>query len=95
MNTIDKLSYLVMMIGAYVRLFVHPTIALFALSHKIPANALQGAYWGTAYAAYSLIYTPGYGVHTWNLHNKDLIKPLYVSFISLTLSLCHIHLSCR
>lgn len=39
----------------------------------------QGAYWGTAYAAYALIYTPGYYVHTWNLHNKDLVRPLYVS----------------
>lgn len=71
-----------MMICAYVRPFVHSTILCSALSHKIPANTLQGAYWGTAYAAYSLIYTPGYGVHTWNLHNKDLIKPLYVSCCS-------------
>jgi hypothetical protein len=39
---------------------------------------LKGAYWGTAYAGYALIYTPGYGVHIWNLHNKDLIRPLYV-----------------
>ncbi|CAI7648602.1 unnamed protein product [Penicillium pancosmium] len=39
-----------------------------------------GAYWGTAYAGYSLIFTPGYYVHTWNLQNKDLIRPLYVSF---------------
>jgi len=60
--------------------FVRSTIPLFPLAPKITAKTLQGAYWGTAYAAYSLIYTPGYGVHTWNLHNKDLIKPLYVCF---------------
>uniref|UniRef100_L2FWA6 60s ribosomal protein l36 n=1 Tax=Colletotrichum fructicola (strain Nara gc5) TaxID=1213859 RepID=L2FWA6_COLFN len=36
-----------------------------------------GAYWGTAYAAYGMIWTPGYYVHTWNLRNKDLIQPLY------------------
>ncbi|GFN20892.1 hypothetical protein ABZX51_009818 [Aspergillus tubingensis] len=40
-----------------------------------------GAYWGTAYAGYALIYTPGYYVHTWNLHNKDLIRPLYLILI--------------
>ncbi|KAJ5677953.1 uncharacterized protein N7477_003586 [Penicillium maclennaniae] len=37
----------------------------------------KGAYWGTAYAGYSLIFTPGYYVHTWNLRNGDLVKPLY------------------
>ncbi|KAJ5371216.1 uncharacterized protein N7496_007308 [Penicillium cataractarum] len=42
---------------------------------------LKGAYWGTAYAGYALIYTPGYGVHTWNLHNKDLTRPLYLILI--------------
>ncbi|GAB1192743.1 hypothetical protein APSETT444_001939 [Aspergillus pseudonomiae] len=39
-----------------------------------------GAYWGTAYAAYGMIYTPGYYVHTWDLRNRDLIRPLYVGF---------------
>lgn len=43
------------------------------------AHFLQGAYWGTAYAGYAMIYTPGYYVHTWNLRNGDLIQPLYVS----------------
>ena len=41
----------------------------------------QGAYCGTAYAAYSLIYTPGYYVHQWNLHNKDLVQPLYLILV--------------
>ncbi|KAL4806196.1 hypothetical protein BDV18DRAFT_124092 [Aspergillus unguis] len=40
-----------------------------------------GAYWGAAYAGYALIYSPGYYVHTWNLHNKDLIRPLYLILI--------------
>ncbi|OOQ88418.1 putative 60s ribosomal protein l36 protein [Penicillium brasilianum] len=40
-----------------------------------------GAYWGTAYAGYALIYAPGYGIHTWNLHNKDLIRPLYLILV--------------
>lgn len=39
----------------------------------------KGAYWGTAYAGFSLIYTPGYFVHQWNLVYGDLIHPLYVS----------------
>ncbi|CAJ2511129.1 Uu.00g067540.m01.CDS01 [Anthostomella pinea] len=42
---------------------------------------LQGAYWGTAYAGYSMIYTPGYYVHQWNLHNRDLVRPLYLILI--------------
>ena len=27
---------------------------------------------------HGLRWTLGYGVHTWNLHNKDIIRPLYV-----------------
>lgn len=41
-------------------------------------NDIQGAYWGTTYVAYALIYTPGYYVYTWNLQNRDMIRPLYV-----------------
>ncbi|KAE8391182.1 hypothetical protein BDV23DRAFT_171776 [Aspergillus alliaceus] len=40
-----------------------------------------GAYCGTAYAAYGMISTPGYYVHTWDLRNKDLIRPLYLIFV--------------
>ncbi|KAK7543209.1 hypothetical protein IWX49DRAFT_600651 [Phyllosticta citricarpa] len=40
-----------------------------------------GAYWGTAYAAYGLISTPGYYVHMWNLHNRDLVRPLYLILV--------------
>ncbi|GME48407.1 60s ribosomal protein l36 [Neofusicoccum parvum] len=41
----------------------------------------KGAYWGTAYAAYALIFEPGYYVHTWNLTMGDLIHPLYLILI--------------
>ncbi|KAJ4397790.1 hypothetical protein N0V93_002027 [Gnomoniopsis smithogilvyi] len=40
-----------------------------------------GAYWATAYAGYSMIFTPGYYVHQWNLHNRDLIQPLWLILI--------------
>ncbi|KAB2569228.1 hypothetical protein DBV05_g12097 [Lasiodiplodia theobromae] len=40
-----------------------------------------GAYWGTAYAGYSLIFSPGYYVHTWNLRNGDLVYPLWLILI--------------
>jgi hypothetical protein len=61
-------------------MYVTSPIALIpeATSWSSLTDKLKGAYWGTAYAGYALIYTPGYGVHTWNLHNKDLIRPLYV-----------------
>ncbi|KAF7538493.1 hypothetical protein G7054_g2885 [Neopestalotiopsis clavispora] len=39
------------------------------------------AYWGTAYAGYSMIFTPGYYVHTWDLTNGDLIRPLYLILV--------------
>ncbi|KAH7026716.1 uncharacterized protein B0I36DRAFT_415395 [Microdochium trichocladiopsis] len=40
-----------------------------------------GSYWGTAYAAYELIKTPGYYVHTWDLHLGDMIRPGYLILI--------------
>jgi hypothetical protein len=51
-----------------------------ATMHYISRNltVTQAAYWGTAYAGYSMIFTPGYYVHTWDLTNGDLIRPLYV-----------------
>ncbi|KAJ5754433.1 hypothetical protein N7533_003976 [Penicillium manginii] len=57
-------------------------LAWFVTTLCMVISTACGAYWGTAYAGYSLIFTPGYFVHTWNLHNKDLIRPLYVSFES-------------
>lgn len=38
----------------------------------------QGNYWGCTYASYSLIYTPGFFVHSWDLLLSDTIKPYYV-----------------
>ncbi|KAG9566877.1 hypothetical protein KCU71_g3188, partial [Aureobasidium melanogenum] len=40
-----------------------------------------GAYLGTAYAGYGMIYTPGYFVHQWNLRNADLVQPLYLILV--------------
>ncbi|KAK0119463.1 hypothetical protein ONS95_010911 [Cadophora gregata] len=40
-----------------------------------------GAYWGTAFAGYSLIFTPGYYAHQWNLHSGDLVQPLYLILV--------------
>ncbi|KAF5862058.1 hypothetical protein ETB97_012205 [Aspergillus alliaceus] len=53
----------------------YPFSSLYLCSLKLTAP--QGAYCGTAYAAYGMISTPGYYVHTWDLRNKDLIRPLY------------------
>ncbi|KAJ5762411.1 uncharacterized protein N7511_005793 [Penicillium nucicola] len=41
----------------------------------------RGAYWGTAYASYALISSPGYFVHTWDLTKKDLIRPLFLILV--------------
>lgn len=38
-----------------------------------------GAFWGTAYAGYEMVATPGYYVHQWHLTNGDLVRPLWVS----------------
>ncbi|KAG9523715.1 hypothetical protein KCV07_g2301, partial [Aureobasidium melanogenum] len=40
-----------------------------------------GAYLGTVYAGYGMIYTPGYYVHQWNLRNADLVQPLYLILV--------------
>ncbi|KAH0207836.1 hypothetical protein KCU99_g278, partial [Aureobasidium melanogenum] len=40
-----------------------------------------GAYLGTLYAGYGMIYTPGYYVHQWNLRNADLVQPLYLILV--------------
>lgn len=39
------------------------------------------AYCSTAYAAYRMQSTPGYFVHEWNMHNEDLIEPLYLILV--------------
>ncbi|KAJ1334072.1 hypothetical protein MN608_04075 [Microdochium nivale] len=40
-----------------------------------------GAYWGTAYAGFELVLTPGYYVHTWDLRLGDVIRPAYLILI--------------
>ncbi|KAJ5122343.1 hypothetical protein N7448_003475 [Penicillium atrosanguineum] len=59
------------------RLYVRVILEKKFRAEEILVILAYGAYWGTAYAGYSLIFTPGYYVHTWNLHNGDLVKPLY------------------
>ena len=54
--------------------FLSPLLSMWA------DDDIQGAYWGTAYSGYALIYAPGYYVHTWNLRNKDMVRPLYVCY---------------
>ncbi|KAJ5218878.1 uncharacterized protein N7498_000977 [Penicillium cinerascens] len=73
------------MVVATMCLFLRITVRLW-LEKKLRVEEFMvilayGAYWGTAYAGYGLIYTPGYFVHTWNLHNEDLIRPLYLILI--------------
>ncbi|KAH8203862.1 hypothetical protein TruAng_001926 [Truncatella angustata] len=53
--------------------------ALFYRSNN--TDRAQGAYWGTAYAGYGMIFTPGYYVHTWDLTNGDLVRPLYLILV--------------
>ncbi|KAJ5344827.1 hypothetical protein N7452_002831 [Penicillium brevicompactum] len=68
---------LCLLLRAYVKIWLDKKLRV----EEVMMIGAYGAYWGTAYAAYSLIYTPGYGVHTWNLHNQDLIKPLYLILV--------------
>ncbi|KAH7015830.1 hypothetical protein EDB80DRAFT_833012 [Ilyonectria destructans] len=64
---------LCLLLRAYARLWLARKVS----AEEVLMILAYGAYWGTAYAAYALIWSPGYYIHTWNLHNKDLIKPLY------------------
>ncbi|KAF7553046.1 hypothetical protein G7Z17_g3902 [Cylindrodendrum hubeiense] len=68
---------LCLLLRAYARLWLERKVSV----EEVLMILAYGAYWGTAYAAYALIWTPGYYVHTWNLHNKDLIQPLYLILI--------------
>ncbi|KKY24900.1 hypothetical protein UCRPC4_g02266 [Phaeomoniella chlamydospora] len=71
----------IMTIAFFLRLY-----AKWWMSRKVHVEEVlmvlaYGAYWGTAYAGYALIYTPGYYVHQWNLYNRDLIRPLYLILV--------------
>ncbi|KAK8162013.1 hypothetical protein IWX90DRAFT_515640 [Phyllosticta citrichinensis] len=65
------------LLRAYGRLFVEKKFGI----EEAMMICAYGAYWGTAYTAHALIATPGYFVHTWNLHNGDLVRPLYLILV--------------
>ncbi|KAJ5871750.1 uncharacterized protein N7529_004103 [Penicillium soppii] len=58
---------LCLLLRAYVRLWLDGKLRI----EEVLMICVYGAYLAAAYAAYSLIYTSRYGVHTWDLHNKD------------------------
>ncbi|KAF7588253.1 hypothetical protein BBP40_005975 [Aspergillus hancockii] len=69
----------------YVRLWLDKKARI----EDILAICAYGAFWGTNYAGYSMIWTPGYYVHTWNLRNGDLIHPLWVEQLILIYGCCY------
>ncbi|KAB5531373.1 hypothetical protein GE09DRAFT_1252038 [Coniochaeta sp. 2T2.1] len=65
----------------FVRLYAKLWVLRRIRVEEVLMTLAYGAYWGTAYAGYGMIYTPGYFVHQWNLRNGDLIRPLYLVLI--------------
>ncbi|EYE93879.1 uncharacterized protein EURHEDRAFT_459029 [Aspergillus ruber CBS 135680] len=61
----------------YVRIWLDRKVRV----EDVMAICAYGAHCGTAYAAYALIDVPGYYVHTWNLRNKEMVRPLYLILI--------------
>ncbi|RAH46719.1 uncharacterized protein BO95DRAFT_431040 [Aspergillus brunneoviolaceus CBS 621.78] len=68
---------LCMCLRIYVRVWLDRSIRL----EDVLMIGAFGSYWGTAYAGYEMIHTPGYFVHQWNLHMGDLVRPLYLILI--------------
>ncbi|PYI18173.1 hypothetical protein BO99DRAFT_433790 [Aspergillus violaceofuscus CBS 115571] len=68
---------LCMCLRIYVRVWLDRSIRL----EDVLMVGAFGSYWGTAYAGYEMIHTPGYFVHQWNLHMGDLVRPLYLILI--------------
>ncbi|OJJ95732.1 hypothetical protein ASPACDRAFT_126540 [Aspergillus aculeatus ATCC 16872] len=68
---------LCMCLRIYVRVWLDRSIRL----EDVLMIGAFGSYWGTAYAGYEMIQTPGYFVHQWNLHMGDLVRPLYLILI--------------
>ncbi|PWY75073.1 hypothetical protein BO70DRAFT_431053 [Aspergillus heteromorphus CBS 117.55] len=62
---------------SYVRLWLDRKVRV----EDVFAICAYGAYWGTAYAGYEMIRTPGYYVHEWNMTNGDLIRPLWLILV--------------
>ncbi|KAH0436387.1 hypothetical protein CcaCcLH18_04407 [Colletotrichum camelliae] len=82
-TTCMVIATLCLFVRCYARLWIEKKVRI--EEGIVPLSILMilayGAYWGTAYAAYGMIWTPGYYVHTWNLRNKDLIQPLYLILV--------------
>ncbi|KAL3481107.1 hypothetical protein BJX99DRAFT_195375 [Aspergillus californicus] len=71
------ITTLCLLLRLFARVWVDKKVRL----EEVLMVCAYGAYWGTAYAGYALISTPGYYVHTWDLHNEDLIRPLYLILV--------------
>ncbi|RKU43781.1 hypothetical protein DL546_004585 [Coniochaeta pulveracea] len=71
------ISTLFLLVRLYAKIWVRKETR----TEEILMVLAYGAYWGTAYAGYGMIYTPGYFVHQWNMRNGDLIRPLYLILV--------------
>ncbi|RAL16576.1 uncharacterized protein BO97DRAFT_467884 [Aspergillus homomorphus CBS 101889] len=71
------IATLCMCLRIYVRIWLDRSIRL----EDVLMVGAFGSYWGTAYAGYEMIHTPGYFVHQWNLQMGDLVRPLYLILI--------------
>ncbi|KAH7411401.1 hypothetical protein BKA64DRAFT_569183 [Cadophora sp. MPI-SDFR-AT-0126] len=76
-TTCMVISTLCVLLRGYAKLWLTKKIGI----EEVLMVLAYGAYWGTAFAGYSLIYTPGYYVHQWNLHSGDLVQPLYLILV--------------
>ncbi|PVH72916.1 hypothetical protein DL98DRAFT_552929 [Cadophora sp. DSE1049] len=84
-NTLAWFVTTICMVVATLCVFLHGYAKLW-LTKKVEIEEILmvlafGAYWGTAFAGHSLIFTPGYYVHQWNLHSDDLVQPLYLILV--------------
>ncbi|KAK1783185.1 hypothetical protein QBC45DRAFT_447946 [Copromyces sp. CBS 386.78] len=65
----------------FIRLYARVWIEKRARIEEVLMICAYGSYWGTVWAGYEMIKTPGYYVHTWNLHNGDLVRPLWLILV--------------
>ncbi|GAB1319242.1 Rhodopsin domain-containing protein [Madurella fahalii] len=65
---------LCLLLRVYARFWVERKLQL----EELLMIGAYGAYIGTTYVSYEMIKTPGYFVHTWNLRNGDLVRPLWL-----------------
>ncbi|KAF5018330.1 hypothetical protein F66182_9691 [Fusarium sp. NRRL 66182] len=70
-------STLCLLLRAYIRMWKEKTIR----REEVLMFGAYGAFWGTAYAGYAMVETPGYYVHQWHLRNGDPVCPLYLILV--------------